>query len=131
MDTTNDTRDVSALVPYVIRGDMLQPCVVPSPSVAYTWDLKEDPAKAPIPLAELRKIRLYGTHTCGYVLFFKPTLNEVAQLVSASELWNHPGPLYVNSDTCDADGNPSSDPKRCANPEGTRHYACTTVYYRA
>jgi len=130
MDTTNQPRDVSALVPCVVCHDTLQPCVVPAADVAYTWDMKDDPAKTPIPLAWFKRLDLYGTHTCGYVLFFKPTLNEVAQLVEASALRGHRGPLFVNSYTCDARGHPSCDPKVCANRGGTRHFACTTVYYQ-
>jgi len=130
IETTNAARDVSALVPCVVCGDVIQPCIIPAANVAYTWEMKDDPAKAPVPLEWLDRTDLYGTHSCGYVLFFKPTLNEVAQLVDASELRGRPGPLYVNTYTCDARGNPSSDPNRCANREGTRHFAYTTVYYQ-
>ena len=131
VDTTNAARDVSALVPCIVHYGAIQPCVVPAADVAYTWNMKEDPDKASILLSELKQIRLHGTHSCGYVLFFKPTLNEVAQLVAASELRDHPGPLYVHTDTCDESGNPSTDARRCANREQTRHFAYTTVYYRA
>lgn len=127
IETTNDERDVRALIPCVRDGNYLR--LLHAVDGATSPYSSGPPVGAkPILAAGLWKVYLYGTHTHNVSLMFRPTLNEVAQLVAASPLRAHPGPLYVVSETCNARGELTKEGTECVTPDRTRHYARTTVY---
>jgi hypothetical protein len=73
---------------------------------AYMWDRKprepEDEADKQFLAGKMQTTKLFGFHTFGYPMFFKPDLTEVAKLICEAKL--EADVYFVCTEPCNDDG---------------------------
>jgi len=72
---------------------------------------------------------LRGNHTYGgYYGFFRPDLTEVMELIKQNGLMGYER-YYITTESCDVEGMPTEDIRKCYDNRKDRHRGLTTVYF--